>query len=606
MVYRPALFSAESFVVKRKLYPHLPFVYGPHLMNISQPLSRALNVAQLNCQRLFHEQAQPKPKRTWAGYRGYYAFPKIPRPKRSAFYYSTWSRNSRQLAMPALALSRRGLATAPLKLKSKTQNLHRRFFSAEARRKRRERRKFVKWWTLTSLSVVIGGVAAKIMHERGQMDDDEVEFCQYTVKPQLWQLYAYSTLPLKSISRLWGQVNSINLPVWLRGPSYKLYSSIFGVNLDEMDEPDLTTYNNLSEFFYRKLKPGVRPLADSELVSPSDGKVLKFGVIENGEIEQVKGMTYSIDALLGLNTKRLAAPTHSLDFDHDASGTSIKRHEEFASLNGISYTLDDIVGGEEKGTHHMNELEYEDEGDRTASGSKPSFGKGLSVAQNLAPTPLERLNLSKQNNLYFAVIYLAPGDYHRYHSPTNWVTTLRRHFIGELFSVAPFFQKTLQGLFVLNERVALLGYWKYGFFSMIPVGATNVGSIVVNFDKDLRTNDVYEHEVYLRKSLSSDLSADESTPLLSTDLESSLSTVSEKSQGSLSKPKRLKKNTVYEATYTKASSILGGFPLTKGEEVGGFKLGSTVVLVFEAPENFHFDLQVGQKIKMGETLGHFR
>lgn len=54
---------------------------------------------------------------------------------------------------------------------------------------------------------------------------------------------------------------------------------------------------------------------------------------------------------------------------------------------------------------------------------------------------------------------------------------------GELFSVSPYIAKRLHNLFVLNERVALLGRWKHGFFSMVPVGATNVGSIKINFDQ---------------------------------------------------------------------------------------------------------------------------
>jgi phosphatidylserine decarboxylase len=54
--------------------------------------------------------------------------------------------------------------------------------------------------------------------------------------------------------------------------------------------------------------------------------------------------------------------------------------------------------------------------------------------------------------------------------------------VGELFSVSPYMAKRLENLFVLNERVALLGRWKYGFFGMVPVGATNVGSIKINFD----------------------------------------------------------------------------------------------------------------------------
>lgn len=90
--------------------------------------------------------------------------------------------------------------------------------------------------------------------------------------------------------------------------------------------------------------------------------------------------------------------------------------------------------------------------------------------------------VKKDNGLFFAVVYLAPGDYHRFHSPTAWVVEKRRHFAGELYSVAPYVAKRLHNLFVLNERVAMLGRWRYGFFSMVPVGATNVGSIVINFD----------------------------------------------------------------------------------------------------------------------------
>ena len=41
----------------------------------------------------------------------------------------------------------------------------------------------------------------------------------------------------------------------------------------------------------------------------------------------------------------------------------------------------------------------------------------------------------------------------------------------------------MENLFVLNERVAMLGRWRHGFFGMVPVGATNVGSIKINFDQ---------------------------------------------------------------------------------------------------------------------------
>ena len=395
-----------------------------------------------------------------------------------------------------------------------------------------------------------------------------------------------STLPLKAMSRLWGRFNELTLPTFLRVPGFKLYSFVFGVNLSEVEETDLRKFPNLASFFYRTLKPGVRPLDPNHnaLLSPADGRILQFGQIEGGDIEQVKGMTYTIDALLGENSPtptissrtHLNVPRHNI---HELEGDEelVERDQEFARVNGISYTLPDLLSGSKK--KRKGAVDHPKDESVAASAAAVS-----EVRAELAKSWLDYLTPGSRHTLYYAVIYLAPGDYHRFHSPTNWVVERRRHFAGELYSVSPYLQRTLPGLFTLNERVVLLGRWRWGFFSYVPVGATNVGSIKVNFDRELRTN-----------SLTTDTEADKAAEEAAHRGEPYLGYA--------------------EATYEAASSVLRGHALQRGEEMGGFQLGSTIVLVFEAPAAVHDDkgrhvggwqwtVEKGQKLKVGQALGH--
>lgn len=432
------------------------------------------------------------------------------------------------------------------RLFSSYKQLKNKFKDIEAAKRRRA---FTKWWAVASVPLVFFGVFARAKYRQNQ----EALGDQEEVHPTSWKIFFYQALPLNAISRLWGKINRIELPVWAREPGFKLYLYLFGVNLEEVEEPDLTKYRNLSEFFYRSLKQGAREISDTLVVSPSDGKVLSLGMInENGEIEQVKGMSYSVNKFLGVMDSSRTIKLKQVELDYSSA------HEQFAEINGISYTVDDLLGvNQDKDVHHFLRHININHGEQAISKTSSKLEQG---------SFREKVETKKEGpkKLFYSVIYLAPGDYHRFHLPTNWVVQVRKYFTGELYSVAPYFQKTFANLFILNERVSLLGYWKYGFFSMTPVGATNVGSIKINFDKELVTN----------------LKLDP-----------------------FNNNERFDRNTCYEATYFNSSPKLGGVALEKGREMGGFQLGSTVVLVFEAPETFQFMVEPGSTVKMGQALG---
>nr|AKM76649.1 mitochondrial phosphatidylserine decarboxylase [Hypseocharis bilobata] len=363
-----------------------------------------------------------------------------------------------------------------------------------------------------------------VLHARRLYEDKKIEVArekgiEFEFQPDAKAGFL-RLLPLRPISRLWGSLTSVELPVWLRPHVYKGWARAFHSNLEEAALP-LEKYTSLQEFFARTLKEGSRPIDPDPqcLVSPVDGTVLRFGEIKGvgAMIDQVKGFSYSVSSLLG--------------------GSS------FLPL--------------------MAEEDMHENGSEEANTPIEKSKKSLLAS----PKVRDPASMSPMRGLFYCVIYLKPGDYHRVHSPVDWNVLVRRHFSGNLFPLNERATRTIKNLYVENERVVLEGRWKEGFMAIAAVGATNVGSIKLLIEPDLRTNRPR------KKLLHSDPPEER----------------------------------VYEPEGI-------GMMLKKGNEVAAFNMGSTVVLVFQAPvsktlkekdssSEFSFCVKRGDRIHVGEALG---
>ena len=151
----------------------------------------------------------------------------------------------------------------------------------------------------------------------------------------------------------------------------------------------------------------------------------------------------------------------------------------------------------------------------------------------------------------FATIYLAPKDYHRIHMPCDGVLRKMVYVPGDLFSVNPLTAANVPNLFARNERVVAIFDSEFGKFAMVLVGATIVASI----------GTVWAGTV---------------TPPTGSSVHS----------------------WDYPASGDRAVH------LKKGEEMGHFKLGSTVVLTFpDDVIDFADNLEAGSVTRMGAVLG---
>ncbi|MBB3102492.1 archaetidylserine decarboxylase [Azomonas macrocytogenes] len=151
----------------------------------------------------------------------------------------------------------------------------------------------------------------------------------------------------------------------------------------------------------------------------------------------------------------------------------------------------------------------------------------------------------------FATIYLSPKDYHRVHMPLAGTLREMVYVPGRIFSVNQVTADNVPELFARNERVVCLFDTEHGPMAMVLVGAMIVASIETVW------------------------------------------------AGLVTPPRRILKSVRYD------EAARAPIHLEKGAEMGRFKLGSTVILLFGAEQVAWAEkLATLEPVRMGEGMGH--
>lgn len=77
------------------------------------------------------------------------------------------------------------------------------------------------------------------------------------------------------------------------------FAAKYGVDMSEAENADFAHYPTFNAFFTRALKPGVRPIAEADFVSPVDGTISQFGAIDDHHMLQAKGHRFTTTELVG-------------------------------------------------------------------------------------------------------------------------------------------------------------------------------------------------------------------------------------------------------------------------------------------------------------------
>ena len=104
-------------------------------------------------------------------------------------------------------------------------------------------------------------------------------------------------VPKNHLSRTVGRLVHARLPKPLARKLVHWFARTYQIDIDAAGKP-LHEYPSIGHFFIRELREGLRPI-ESDFVSPVDGTLRNFGVVENGRLHQVKDKSYTLARFLG-------------------------------------------------------------------------------------------------------------------------------------------------------------------------------------------------------------------------------------------------------------------------------------------------------------------
>lgn len=118
------------------------------------------------------------------------------------------------------------------------------------------------------------------------------------LKKQIF-IQAQRVVPQHQLSRVVGKLAASENPI-VKNTVIQAFKAQYGIDMSIAEQSNALKYKSFNEFFTRSLKDGVRAIDSSpnSIVSPADGAISQLGKIEDGDIFQAKGQSFSVEKLI--------------------------------------------------------------------------------------------------------------------------------------------------------------------------------------------------------------------------------------------------------------------------------------------------------------------